>query len=188
MSKNQSTPNFFSLKRIFHFPKLTTGKVCALGLLIAITMVLSIISGYLRIGNFSKLSISFISIFIAAYSFGGISGGMVAALADIISCFVNPVGPFLPQLTAIEFMYGFIYGLFFYKVNPKLYFPNILLCNIFQFTANMILKTAVLSVTYGSTFNAYFVTRLPMCVVQVIIILIVLILIKPFLKTFEKIS
>lgn len=186
MSKEDSTPNLFCFKRIFYFPRLTTKKVCALGLLIAITIVLSIISGYLRIGNFSKLSISFISVFIAAYSFGGIAGGMVAALADIISCFVNPVGPFLPQLTVIEFVYGFIYGLFFYKTSSKLYFVNILACDIFQFVANMFLKTAVLSSTYGATFNAYFITRLPMCIVQTIIILIVLILIKPFLKTFDK--
>lgn len=188
MSKNNSTPNFFNLKRIFHFPRLTTGKVCSLGLLIAITIVLSILSGYLRIGNFSKLSISFVPVFIAAYSFGGIAGGMVAALADIISCFVNPVGPFLPQLTAIEFIYGFIYGIFFYKASPKLYLPTVLICDAFQFWANMLLKTTVLSATYGATFNSYFITRLPMCIVQAIIIFIVLILIKPFLKTFDKIS
>jgi len=186
MSKNSEEINFWSLKRIFYFPKLTTKKVCALGLLIAITIVLSIMSGYLRIGNFSKLSVSFISVFIAAYLFGGIAGGLVAALADIISCFINPVGAFLPQLTAIEFLYGFVFGLFFYKSKPKLYFITLLICDIFQFVANIILKTAILSSTYGATFNSYFVTRLPMCIVQAIIILIVIILIKPFMKTFEK--
>lgn len=188
MSKNNSQANFFSLKRIFHFPELTTKKVCSLGLLIAITIVLSIISGYLRIGNFSKLSISFISVFIAAYSFGGIAGGLVAALADIISCFINPVGPFLPQLTAIEFIYGFIFGIFFYKTNTKWYLPIILICDIVQFVTNIFLKTSILAITYGSTFDAYFIARVPMCIVQSVIILVVLILVKPFLKAFKKIS
>ena len=188
MSKNTGSNNILSIKRIFYFPKLTTKKVCSLGLLVAITIVLSIISGYLRIGNFSKLSISFISVFIAAYSFGGIAGGMVAALADIISCFINPVGPFLPQLTAIEFIYGFIFGLFFYKTNIRWYLPSVILCDIVQFVTNIFLKTTILALTYASSFDAYFIARLPMCIVQSVIILVVLILVKPFLKTINKIS
>lgn len=186
MSRLDNSQKFWSFKRIFYFPKLTTKKICTLGLLIAITIVLSMISGYLRIGNFSKLTISFISVFIAAYSFGGITGGLVGALADMISCFVNPVGPFMIQLTIIEFVFGFIYGLFFYKTNPKLYLPMVIFCDIIQFITNILLKSAVLSISYKTAFNVFFVSRLPMCTLQMIIILVVLILIKPFLKTFKN--
>lgn len=177
---------FWDFKRIFYFPKLTTRKVCTLGLLIAITIVLSMISGNLRIGNFSKLTISFISVFVTSFSFGGIAGGLVAALADIISCFVNPVGPFMIQLTAIEFIFGFIYGLFFYKTNSKLYIPMVIFCNIIQFVTNIFLKTLILSLSYNTAFEVFFVSRMPMCAVQTIIILVVLILIKPFLKNYKK--
>ena len=173
---------FWDYKRIFYFPKLNTKKICTLGLLISITIVLSMVSGNLRIGNFSKLTISFISVFIAAYIFGGITGGLVAAFADIISCFVNPVGPFMIQLTIIEFIFGFVYGLFFYKTIKKLYIPMVILCCVIQFTTNILLKTAVLSLTYNTHFNVFFISRLPMCIIQVIIIITTLILIKPFLK------
>ncbi len=180
MSNNKST--FWNLKRVFYFPKLTTKRVCTLGLLIAITIVLSMISGNLRIGNFSKLSISFISVFMCAYAFGGITGGIVASMADIISCFVNPIGPLMLQITALEFIFGFIYGFFFYKTNLRQYIPMVIICDTVQFVTNMLLKTIVLSVSYNTPFNVFFVSRLPMCAVQFIIILVVLILIKPFLK------
>lgn len=186
MSKNEVKQKFWSFKRIFSFPKLRTKDICSLGLLIAVTVVLSMISGYLRIGNFSKLTISFISVFIAAYAYGGIAGGLVAAIADIVSCFVNPVGPFMVQLTLIEFVFGFIYGLFFYKTSSKFYVPMVILCDIIQFITNILLKTAVLSISYKTPFNVFFVSRLPMCAFQMVIILIVLILIKPSLKTFKK--
>ena len=119
MQKNNLSNNFWNIKRIFYFPELTTKRICTLGLLIAITIVLSMISGHLRIGNFSKLTISFISVFITSYIFGGITGGFVAVVADIISCFINPVGPFMIQITALEFLFGFIYGLFFFRTNIK---------------------------------------------------------------------
>ena len=110
MLKKENAQNFWDLKRIFYVPKFTTKNVCTLGLLIAITVVLSWISGYLRIGNISKLSISFVSVFIAAYAFGGITGGLVGVLADLISCFINPIGPLMIQITLIEFVFGFIYA------------------------------------------------------------------------------
>ena len=188
MSKNENLQKFWSLKRIFYFPKLTTNTVCSLGLLIAITVVLSIISGHLRIGNISKLSISFVSVFIAAYAFGGITGGLVGALADLISCFVNPVGPLMIQITLIEFVFGFIYGLFFYKTCKKKYIALVLICDTIQFVTNIFLKTAVLSASYGTALNVFLISRLPMCIIQMIIIFTVIILIKPLLKTINKIS
>lgn len=188
MSKKVINQKFWNLRRIFYLPKLTTKTVCSLGLLIAITVVLSMISGHLRIGNISKLSISFISVFIAAYAFGGITGGLVGALADMISCFVNPVGPLMIQITLIEFIFGFIYGLFFYKTSSKLYIPILIFCDVIQFITNILLKTLVLSVSYNTEFEVFLVSRLPMCILQMIIILVVIILIKPFLKTVDKIS
>ena len=115
--------------------------MCTIGLLIAVTFVLSYISGYIRIGNISKLTISFISVFVTAYLFGPITGGGVAAAADIISFLVNPTGAFLPQLTLIEFLYGFLYGVFFYRLSDKYYVLKIIIIAIVQNIINMLLKT-----------------------------------------------
>lgn len=177
---------FWSPGRIFYFPVLDAKRICMVGLLIAVTFVLSMISGYIRIGNISKLSVSFISVFIAAYAFGPIIGGIVGAAADIVSFAVNPVGAFIPQLTIIEFVYGFIYGILFFSRKQKMYVFNVALCDIIQFAVNMILKTAVLSSLYTAPFNAMFVSRLPMCILQAVLICVILIMIRPFIDVFLK--
>ena len=188
MSKNENLQKFWSVKRIFYVPKFTTKTICMLGLLIAITIVLSMISGYLRIGNISKLSISFISVFIGAYAFGGITGGLVGLVADLISCYINPIGPLMIQITLIEFLFGFIYGLFFYKLKPKLYIPHLICCDVIQFVTNIFLKTLILSFSYNASFDGWFIMRLPMCAIQMSIIFIILTLIKPLLKIIDKIK
>ena len=187
MQESTKFQSFWNPKRIFCVPKFTTKTICMLGLLIAISVVLSMISGYLRIGNVIKLSISFIAVFIAAYTFGGITGGLVGVIADLISCYINPVGPLMIQITLIEFLFGFIYGLFFYKLNTKSYIPMLVCCDTIQFVANILLKTMILSISYNADFNSWFIMRLPACTIQMAIIFAVIILIKPFLKNVDKI-
>lgn len=179
--KNNYT-NFWSLKRIFVFPPLSSKNVCTIGLLIAVSAVLSVMSGYLRIGNISKLSISFVSVFLAAFLYGGPIGAIVCAVSDIISFAINPVAAFMPQLTLIEFIYGFIYGCLFYKTNTKYYVFNLIICNIFLFAVNIFVKTAILSASFAIPYYALLISRLPLCLLQTALIFIVLILIKPFLK------
>lgn len=186
MQKRNETEKIWSAKRIFALPRMDTKNVCTIGLLIAVTIVLAAISGKIRIGNISKLSLSFVSVFVSGYLFGPITGGLVAAAADIISFLVNPTGAFLPQLTAVEFLYGFIYGFLFYKRGEKLYYFNVAVCDIVQFLVNMILKTFILSSIYLTPFNAMFLSRLFMCIVQFVIIGVVLVFIKPFLNAFFK--
>lgn len=173
--------DFFMFKGVLSLKKLSVFQLCAVAMLIAVTVVLSAVSGYLRIGNFGKISVSFISVYAAAAAFGPIIGGLVGALADIISCFVNPVGGYLWQLTLIEFVYGFIFGLFFFKRDNqsasafKLW-AKIVICVLLQFAANMTVKTGVLmSVGYApSNFAAAFVLRLPSCLAASVLQLVVI--------------
>ena len=57
------------------------------------------------------------SVFLTGTIFGPVAGGVVAAVADVLNSVLFPVGPPLPQITAVEFMCGVIYGLCFYKVS-----------------------------------------------------------------------
>ncbi len=183
---------FWSVGRIFNFPKMTTKRICMIGLLIAITFVLSAISGYLRIGNISKLSISFASVFVAAYVFGGFVGGIVGAAADIISFAVNPTSAFLPQLTIIEFVIGFAFGFVFFgygkEQSKKTYTFKVILADVVIFLINMLLKTYILALTFGMNFNVMLMSRLPVCAVQAVITFVVLFMIKPFLSKFSKMT
>ncbi len=88
--------------------------LCMLALLIAITALLAVY-GTVRIGAGIKISFKFISVFLTAAFFGPLWGGAVAAVADVIAFFINPVGGvFMPQITMVEFLHGFVYGLFFF--------------------------------------------------------------------------
>lgn len=173
---------FFSLKRIFDIPKMNTKKICAVALLIAVTVVLSAASGYLRLGNIGKISISFVSVFVASFSFGGIVGGLVATLADFVSYIVNPTGAFIPYLTMIEFLFGFLYGLMFYKLGGKHYIISTAVCDIIQLIINLFLKTFVLSFTFDMPYAATLITRVPICLIQFVLVFAVLVIIRPFLN------
>lgn len=177
---------FWSAKRIFAFPKLKTKDVCVIGLLIALTAVLSFVSGYLRIGNISKLSISFVCVFVAAYMYGGTVGAIVCAAADVMSFAINPVAAFMPQLTAIEFIYGFIYGFLFYKTDIRYYFLNLIICDVILSAVNIFVKTAILSASFLIPYKALLISRFPMCALQAALIFAVIVLIRPFLGEFKK--
>lgn len=183
--ENNKLNKFLSPKRIFFIPKSDTKNICVTGLLIASTVVLSAISGYLRIGNIGKLSLGFVSVFLSAYCYGGIIGGMVGVTADIISFLVNPAGAFLPFLTAVEFLFGFFYGFIFFGLGENRRAIKSVICVLFQTLINLLLKTLILSSAFGPNFKTVFFARLPICTVQAILILTVLIPLVPFA---EKLS
>lgn len=174
-----------NFRKFCYLPEISTKNLCKIGLLIAITIVLSAISGYLRIGNISKLSISFISVFVSSYAYGGIIGGFVGAAADIISFIVNPTGPFIPLLTIIEFMYGYIYGIFFFNTPKNKYIPFVFISGAIQFIINIFIKTLILSSTFNMDYNVLFISRIPSCLVQFTIYIFLLIIIKPYLKNLK---
>ena len=174
------------------FKKLSVKEQCAIAMLIAITVILGIVSGNLRIGNISKISVSFISVYVAAVLFGPIVGGFVGAAADIVSYFANPTGAYIWQLTLIEFLYGAVFGLFFFwqkKDAPKtVFWLKVIACVLIQFGVNMTVKTFVLmNVGYlPQNFYTAASLRLPSCAVIAVIQLVVLGLLEPFIPVFFK--
>ena len=136
-------------KGVLRLKKLSVYQLCTIAMLIALTAVLSQISGNLRIGNVSKFSVSFISVYITAVAFGPLVGGLVGAVADVISYLANPTGAYIFWFTLIEFVNGFLFGVFFYraqiKTEKKLYFVlRALLCVVSQLAVNMFLRTYLL--------------------------------------------
>lgn len=99
------------------FRKLTTKELCSIAMLIAVTAVLGFISGKLRIGTFSKFSFNFISVYFTAILFGPVVAGLVGLAGDFISAIGT--GPYLWMIGLIEFVYGFVFGILFYKKDAK---------------------------------------------------------------------
>lgn len=90
----------------------------ALGMLLALRIILGIFANS-TMALFSytvKLSFNILPIAVAAVMFGPIGAGIVGALGDVLSFFINSAGqPFFPGFTLNGLLTGFIFGLFLYK-------------------------------------------------------------------------
>lgn len=142
--------------------KWNTKKICTMAILMAITVILSIFATF-RVGNQIKVPLKFITVFLCGALYGPLAGGFVGAAADIINALLVPVGPILPQITLIEFIYGFTYGVFFFSAEPgKAYYIRVFICAALHFIISMMLTSMVLvNVGYFSSFKAAFIIRLP---------------------------
>ncbi len=161
------------------FPRLSVKGICGLGLILAITVLLAVF-GTFRIGEIVKIPTKFIGVFIAAVTFGPVWGGICGALGDLLNALIAPVGPFLPQITLLELVSGFTYGIFFMKsgeFSKNEFAVRTVICVFAQFLIDMLLTTAVLTywVKYYPGFLTAFAVRLPAGLVkaalQVLIIL-----------------
>ena len=87
--------------------KISTKKICTLGLLAAITVILGLLATF-RVGNLMKIPMKFITVFITGVLYGPISAGSVAAIADLIEASKMGINP---MITAVEFLCGFTFGI-----------------------------------------------------------------------------
>ena len=74
--------------------------VAILGILVAAEIIFARFS--IHTWNL-KIGFSFVPIVIAAVLYGPIAGGMVAAIGDVISAFLFPVGAYFPGFTLTAF-------------------------------------------------------------------------------------
>lgn len=170
MSENKQ--NRFS--KALNLRRMSVRELCIMAMLVAITIALSYVSGFLRIGDSIKFNISFISVYIGAVLFGPIAGGVIAAMADVISFVANPTGAFIPVFTIMEFINGMFFGLLLFNPDSEKrslikVFVLALLCASLQFGVNMFWRTYELArLYYGGHFMPQFVFRLPGNVAMII--------------------
>ncbi|MBE7051750.1 MAG: folate family ECF transporter S component [Ruminococcaceae bacterium] len=172
--------------------KISSAKdLCALGLLIAITVLLAVYAT-LRIGGAIKIPFKFISVFITAAIFGPFWGGMIGAIADVIAFMISPVGgAFVPQITMVEFLYGFTYGLVFFNMSSWGGYKTmlkIIFCVIFQIVfLNLGLTTYLLAPMMNMSFETLLATRAYAGVINMALQLIVISVISKYISSFRKI-
>lgn len=174
--------------------RITTKKICAIAMLIALTAVLGFISGKLRIGTFAKFSFNFISVYFAAILYGPLVAGLVGLAGDFVSAIGS--GPYLWWIGAIEFIYGVIFGLLFYKKDERdektsIFVLKAIACSAIIFAIDLFLKSFLLMrVGFApSPLIAAVATRLPMCAVMAIIRAVLLIVSeKAILRAFKAIG
>lgn len=182
---------FFMFKNALRLKRMSVSELCKVAMLVAITFVLSYVSGYLRIGNLAKFNISFISVYIAGAALGPIISGIVAALADIISFVSNPTGAFVPVFTVLEFINGFLFGLLLYYNNKETktkFFSMVLVCVALQTCVNLFVRTYFLSeMYYGGKYTATLISRVPSSAVMAVVKVVLILLIEPFKKQIIKV-
>ncbi len=175
------------MHKSYLFSKITLKKLCILSLMTAITAILSIYCTF-RIGNAIKIPFKFVSVFLTAVMFGPLWGGMIAVLGDILNVFLAPSGPWIPMITAVEFLNGIVFGIFFYKrsYETKSYFSRTFVCCLILLLLDMILTSAVLTnVGYFPTFAAALIMRFPAGIIKVFIQGIFIIISKEYVQRFK---
>lgn len=170
---------------------LTVSELCKIAMLVAITVMLSYISGYLRFGPVSKLNISFISVYVAGAAFGPLISGLVAAMADVVSFLANPTGAFMPVFTILEFAGGFLFGLILYhkdsdsKIGVS-FAVRVVICVLLQYLVNVIRTYMLAQMYYDGKFWFTFVQRIPSTSIMAGVKIFGIIIIEPFMKTILK--
>lgn len=121
--------------------EISTKKICTLGLLTAITVILGVFATF-RVGSLIKVPMKFISVFLVGVLYGPFSAGSVAAIADLIEAAKMGINPLI---TAVEFLCGFIFGVCFYKVKDnKRYYFRALICASLQFLIAFFIMSYIL--------------------------------------------
>ncbi len=173
---------FFSLGKL----KLSVKDLCVLALLTAITVILAIFAT-IRVGNMIKIPLKFISVFITGVFFGPVWAAISATLGDVLNALIAPVGPFMPQITMIEFISGFIFGLFMYGTHEskQLYALRVILCVVMQFMLDMFFTPIFLvQVGYFPSYLSALAIRLPASLIKAALQTIVLFMGRAYLKRF----
>ncbi len=164
--------------------KINTKSVSIIGILVAMEIILARFS--VHTWNL-KIGFSFVPIAVAAIFYGPACGGLVAAIGDIISAFLFPVGAYFFGFTFSAFLTGAVFGLCFRK---KTSFGTVLLAVLIgQGLISQCLNTFWISFLYGSPYWPLFFTRIyqtaAMSVVQFVCLFAIDRKLLPVLKRFE---
>ncbi len=164
--------------------KMSVKSVSAIGILVAMEVILARFS--IHTWNL-KLGFSFVPIVVAAIFYGSITAGLVAAIGDIVSAILFPVGAYFPGFTLTAFLTGAVFGWMFRK---KVTVWNVILSVIVvQWLISQCLNTYWISFLYGSPYWPLFMTRVyqtaVMSAVQVAGIWMIAKKLVPILKKFE---
>lgn len=164
--------------------KMSVRAVSVIGLLVAAEIILARFS--IHTWNI-KIGFSFVPIVVAAIFYGPAAGGLVAAIGDIMSFILFPVGAYFPGFTLTAFLTGVVFGWFFRK--KVTVFNAFLAVLVVQALISQCVNTYMISFLYGSPYWPLFATRIyqtaAMAVVQMAGILLIDKKLMPILRKYE---
>ncbi len=140
--------------------KISTHKICVLGLLTALSVIFAMLTTYRAI-PLMKFSLKFIPVFISAVFYGPFSAGIISAIGDFINASlttgVNPL------ITAVEFLNGLVFGICFFKASENnFYYIRAFVCALIQMIIALTLMSEILvSMGLSPNFIVAVTTRFP---------------------------
>ena len=149
-------------------------KLCCLGVLIAMQVVLARFA-VIPVGDMMRFSTSFIPVVIGARLYGSLGGMAVYGLGDLVGAIAFPTGgAFFPGYTLTAAIVGFIFGLFLRPVKVKetpLQMGVKIVLSVFstQLIGSFLMNSFWRSFQTGTPYGAVLMTRLPQCLVSVVI-------------------
>lgn len=135
---------------------LLTQKIAYAAILISLNIVLT---RFLSIQTqFLRISFSFLPMAILSILVNPLLCGLSSAISDILGFLIFPTGPYFPGFTLSAFLYGLIYGLFFYK--KKITLLKIIISNIIVVVlVDLCLNTIWLVILYNMNLEVILVAR-----------------------------
>lgn len=155
-------------------PIKTLIRLCSIGILIAAQVVLARFL-VIPVGDMMRFSTSFIPVVIASRKFGIGAGAAVYGIGDLLGSIVFPTGgAFFPGYTLTAVVVGLIFDLFLRqsKKQESAAFKNIrVFLAVFttQFVGSFLMNSFWRSFQTGIPYEAVLITRLPQCLVSLVI-------------------
>lgn len=145
-------------------------KLVVIALLIALNVVLSRFVS-IKALNF-KISLTFITIVLAAYLYSYFGAIIVAFFGDLVGSLLFPIGPYNPLLSITAVLSGLVYAYFFRKEMNK---KNIICaCFINRFVVSLIINTIIIALMYNLSFSATLLTRFYQAIIMFIVEVLIL--------------
>ena len=157
-------------------------RLVIISLLIGLNIVLSRL---VSISNASfKISLSFITLVIAAYLYGPFYSCLVGGIGDLVGSLLFPIGAYNPLFTLTAMLSGLVYGIFLHK---ELKVKNIILSVLIdKLIVSVLINTFIISILSNVSFKALFLTRLHTNIIMIIIEIVVIISLEKFLMRLKK--
>lgn len=149
-------------------------KLCCLGVLIAMQVVLARFA-VIPVGDMMRFSTSFIPVVIAARLYGPLGGMAVYGIGDLVGAIAFPTGgAFFPGYTLTAAIVGLIFGLFLKPAKVKetpLQTGVKIVLSVFstQLIGSFLMNSFWRSFQTGTHYGAVLMTRLPQCLVSLVI-------------------
>ena len=156
-------------------PEVSVRILCQVALLIALAFVLERQFAIVNLPEM-RISFSFIPMMVCGMLFGPVWGGIAYGLADILG-WPMMIGAPVPLILVSRIVNGFLFGLFLYRENLKMWPHSVLNSLSTQIICAMGLTTLGLALVRGAPYIPLLITRLP----QVAIFIVLQIVIFPVL-------